>query len=331
MDTSTEIQEVPKELIQFINTGSKFIIAGHKEPDGDCVGSQLALRSALLRLGKEVVACSAGPFKRNELIDYTEEFSAIPSENNLNFKVIIVDCTSIERTGDIKKTLEKFPCAFIDHHEAADHPPSTLQTPVYLDSNAPSCTLLVEKLITSLGLELTKKEASLLLFGLCTDTGFFRHLTERGYTVFESAAKMMRHGASPKRTFQIMNGGKNLNSRILIGRILSRLESYFDGRLLLSYETLEEHNTFGQESRDSDSLNQLLLSIEGIEATVIIRQEYDDNCTVSLRSVDKIDVAQIAASLGGGGHRNASGLTMQGSISSVKQIILESFSNAFIH
>jgi phosphoesterase RecJ-like protein len=330
MDAETEIQEVPKELIQFINTGSKFIIAGHKEPDGDCVGSQLALRSALLRLNKEAVACSAGPFKRSGITDYSKHFTSIPTENKSEIKVIIVDCSTMERTGDIQKLLEEFPYAIIDHHDASTHPPSTLNAPVYIDPYSPSCTLLIEKLITALGLELTEEEASLLLFGLCTDTGFFRHLTEKNYAVFESAAKMIRHGANPKKSFQIMNGGKNLNSRILIGNILSRLESYFDGRLLLSYETLEEHNTFGQESRDSDSLNQLLFSIQGVEATAIIRQECDNNCSVSLRSADKIDVGQIAASLGGGGHKNASGFIIQESILSVKQIILKSFSGVFI-
>ena len=115
------------ELVQFIKNSSKFIIAGHKEPDGDCVGSQLALRSALIRLGKEAVVCSAGPFKRTELRNYAGEFIDITKEDTTGAKVIIVDCTGRERTGDIKEFLDKFPCAIIDHHAAATHPPSTPQ------------------------------------------------------------------------------------------------------------------------------------------------------------------------------------------------------------
>jgi phosphoesterase RecJ-like protein len=323
--------EVPEYLVQFIRTGTDFIIAGHKEPDGDCVGSQLALRSLLLRLGKKAVVCSAGPFNRTEIKDYADQFIDIGAkEENSNSKVIIVDCSGMERTGKLQKLLEKYPCAVIDHHEAFSHLPSTPDSPVYVETDSPSCTLLIEKLINSLGFEPTKEEAELLLFGLCTDTGFFRHLTENNANVFEAAARMIRCGASPKKTYQNMNGGKNLNSRILMGHILSRTEAYFDGRLLISYETLEEFNVFGYEARDSDSLNKMLQSIEGVEATVIIRHEYENNCTVSLRSADKIDVAQIASSLGGGGHRNASGLTMQGNISSVKQIIIEAFSKYFL-
>jgi len=327
MRSGIESHKVPEELVKFIKTGSKFIIAGHKEPDGDCVGSQLALKSAITRLGKTAVVCSAGPFKRTELREYTGLFVPVPqNEDRTGTKVIIVDCSGRERIGDIKEYLEEFPCAVIDHHSAVTHPPSTPEAPVYIDASSPSCTLLVYKLITALDLVMTKEEAVLLLFGLCTDTGFFRHMTEKTSAAFEAAAEMIRCGASPKNIFGIINGGKSLNSRILMGRILARTESHFDGKLLLSCETLDEFNTFGYESRDSDSLNQLLMSVAGVEAVAIIRQELADNCTVSLRSIDKVNVAQIAASFGGGGHKNAAGLTMKGDISYAKNCILESFS-----
>ena len=330
MDPGAKTQSVPEELVQFIKTGSRCIIAGHKEPDGDCVGSQLALKSAITRMGKDAVVYSAGPFKRTEIRNFTEFFVSVPpKEKKTGGKVIIVDCSSMERTGDIREYLEGYPCAFIDHHAAVNHPLSTPQALIYADASSPSCTLLIHKLISALGLVLTEEEAVFLLFGLCTDTGFFRHMTEKNSDVFEAAAEMIRRGASPKKIFDIINGGKSLNSRILMGRVLSRTESHFDGRLLLSYETIEEYNSFGYESRDSDTLNQMLTSVSGVQAIVIIRQELADNCTVSLRSVDKINVAQIAASFGGGGHKNAAGLTMKGEIPYVKKHILDSFHNVF--
>jgi phosphoesterase RecJ-like protein len=330
MDSRLEISEVPQELVNFIKTCSKFIIAGHKEPDGDCVCSQLALRSALSRMGKEAIVCSAGPFKRVEIKEYSGQFVTIPPDaKKTDTKAIIVDCSSKERTGALNEILNEFPCAVIDHHAAGTHPQSTNEAPVYIDPNASACALLIYKLIKALGLELTEEEASLLLFSICTDTGFFRHLTEKNAQVFEYTAKLISCGASPKKTFYKLNGGKSLSSRILLGNILSRTESHFDGRLLISCETLEESETFGFEGRDSDTLNQILFSVEKAEAVVIIRQELADNCTVSLRSIDKIDVARIAASFGGGGHKNASGLTMKGVIPFVKQKLLESFKDIF--
>jgi phosphoesterase RecJ-like protein len=284
-----------------------------------------------MRLGKEVLLCSAGPFSRKGVTNHVDQFIEKPSpEQKAGVRVIVVDCSTMERTGSLQEEIEGLPCAIIDHHDAVTHPPSSVQTPVYIDANAPSCTLLIEKLLNVLGLELTEEEASLLLFGLCTDTGFFRHMTEKDGAAFEAVARMVNRGASPKKLFNLMSGGKSLESRILMGRVLSRVESHFDGKLLLSHETLEDLNAFGLESRDTDALVQMMFSVEGVEAMVIIRQECADNHTVSLRSVDKIDVAQIAASLGGGGHKNAAGLTLKESASNIKKIMLNRFAEIFV-
>jgi phosphoesterase RecJ-like protein len=318
---------VPDELIQFINSGSKFIVAGHKEPDGDCVGSQLALCSALRRLGKEAAACSAGPFKRTEVMPYAGRFLPIPEASGKDrTKVIIVDCSTPGRTGDLEPRLAGLPFAIIDHHAAAVHP---ADAPLFVDPAAPATTLLVLALIEAMGLTLTKEEAELLLFGLCTDTGFFRHVDENGAGTFRAAAKMIQAGASPKAAFQAINGGKSLNSRLFMGRLLSRAEALFDGRLIISFENYEDITRFGMESRDSDSLYQLLQAVAGVEAIVIIRQESPENCSAGLRSRDKIDVAAIAASFGGGGHKNAAGFSIPGTILKTRQKIIESFAQVF--
>jgi phosphoesterase RecJ-like protein len=330
---------VPQELIQFIKEGSRFIVAGHKEPDGDCVGSQLALCGALQRLGKEAVPCSAGPFKRTEITALADRFCAEPNdEQKTNAKVILVDCSGLERSGELESHLRELPLAIIDHHATGEGLRSSAKAPVYLDAGAPSATLLVLALIEALGMELAKAEAEYLLFGLCTDTGFFRHLDETGAETFYAAAKMVAAGANPKKTFQVINGGKSLNSRILLGHILSGVESCFDGKLLIGFETWEDHNRFGLEGRDSDALYQLLQSVAGVESIAIIRQEKADSshksgdkCSVGLRSRNEVDVAAVAASFGGGGHKNASGFSIEGTISNVRQKIVDAFNNTFTY
>jgi phosphoesterase RecJ-like protein len=171
----------------------------------------------------------------------------------------------------------------------------------------------------------TLEEADLLLFGLCTDTGYFRHADSHSADTFEAAAALVHAGASPKKVFAAMHGGKSLDSRYLLAIILSRAEPYFGGRLIVSTEEYEDTQRYGLEGRDSDALYQLLQSVAGVEAIAIIRQEKPDNCTVGLRSLDKVDVAAIARSLGGGGHKNAAGLSINGIIPEIKTKILAEF------
>ncbi|MDR1618693.1 MAG: DHH family phosphoesterase [Treponema sp.] len=333
--TAWQPAPVPPELVSFIRSGSSFIVAGHKEPDGDCVGSQLALCSALRRLGKAAIPCSAGPFKRTEVMPWADRFVSVPPDR-AGMGVIVVDCSAPDRTGDLAPLLEGLPAAVIDHHASAGTKPAAARYAgleereiVYLDTGAPSTTALVLRLVAALGLEPDPEEAELLLFGLCTDTGFFRHVDEGGAETFAAAAALIRAGASPKRVFQAIHGGKSLDSRILLGNILSRAEAHFGGRLILSREEYEDVRRFGLEGRDSDSLYQLLQSVAGVEAIVIIRQEDPENCSIGFRSRDRVDVAGLAAAFGGGGHRNAAGAGVPGRIDTVMPRILAAFKKIF--
>ncbi|MDR0998869.1 MAG: bifunctional oligoribonuclease/PAP phosphatase NrnA [Treponema sp.] len=323
---------VPANLISFIQEGSKFLVAGHEEPDGDCVGSQLALVSALRRLGKEALPCSAGPFKRTEVLVYASQFVTLPGEKEReNARVIIVDCGAVDRTGSLEPLLRACPLGIVDHHAVGTLPPDNRNNPVFLDPNAPSTTFMVLELIEALGLSPTVEEANLLLFGLCTDTGFFRHLDERGAEAFARAARLIRAGGNPKQIFNTLTGGKSFNSRVLLGIQLSRAEEYFGGKLIYTCEKYEETRRFGLEGRDSDSLYQLLLSVAGAEAVVIIRQESPEKCTVGLRSRDKVNVALVAADFGGGGHRNAAGFIREGTvIEELKPKLIAAFEKIFV-
>jgi phosphoesterase RecJ-like protein len=261
---------------------------------------------------------------------WADIFCSAPNEDERKgARVIVVDCSDIDRTGDIAPRLEGLPVAYIDHHTSGNLQSSGRIPPLYLDPAAPSVTYMIFYLIEALGMEPTVEEMELLFFGLCTDTGFFRHVDEKGSAVFDCAARMIARGANPKKTYRAMYGGKTLNSRILLGNMLSRVESYFDGRLLITTEEFEERERYGKEGRDTESLYQLLQSVAGIEAVVVIRQETRENCTVGFRSLDRIDVGNIAVSMGGGGHRNASGLSIQGVIPEIRRRILEAFEKIF--
>ncbi len=322
------IKPVPPELSAFIADHEVFLIVGHKEPDGDCIGSQLALSTFLRRIGKRTVLLSSGPFTRTEILPYEHAFlDRVPDGLPLaSAAVVVLDCSSLSRVGRLEEQLPALPVAFIDHH-AAGEASGDVQ---YIDPSAPSVTRLIQSLIESMGEVPTKEEAELLFFGLCTDTGFFRHLDAAGSDSFQSAARLVDRGASPKRTYSMIYGGKSLFTRKLMGEILARTEPYFDGRLLVSYVTEEDHRRYGIASRDSDTLYQLLMTVAGVEAAIVIRQESENNCTVGFRSRDTVDVGAVASQFGGGGHRLAAGLSIEGRIEDVRERMLEAFDRCFV-
>jgi phosphoesterase RecJ-like protein len=316
-----------EDIKAFIERYDRFFVVGHKEPDGDCISSQIALSRLIESMGKKCYLCSAGPFTRTEIARFEPMFQdSIPPElKGPRSAVIIVDCSSAQRVGKLEECLGGLAIAFIDHHSAADHEGEA----AYVDASAPSVTFMVEALYRSFDVPLDKECAELLFFGLCTDTGFFRHLPEGRPEVYECAARLSAAGASAKRAYAAMYGGKSLESRKLMGMILSRAEPFYGGALIVSHETLEDARAFGLESRDSDMLYQLLQAVKGCEAMVLIRQESEENCTVGFRSRDAIDVGAIAAEFGGGGHRNAAGLSIAGTIPAVKARIVERFKALF--
>jgi len=319
----------PKELLDFIREGGNFLIVGHKEPDGDCLGSQLALASALRRMGKSSILCSAGPFKRTEVKRFQPLFTATPDTKGIG-RAIVIDCSSIERIGEVEPLLEGLDIAVIDHHDNSTpgDRDSTLRVR-FVDVDAPSTTFMVMKVISALGLEIDREEAEFLFFGLCTDTGFFRHVDNEGAETFEAAAILIRAGANPKTAFSAIYGGKSLDSRRLIGHILLRAEPLFNGKLVISSEEYEETCHYGYESRDSDILFQLFQSVDGVEAIVVIRQETPENCTIAFRSRSWVDVGAIAESFGGGGHKNASGCLIAGTINELRPRVIKAFEGVF--
>ncbi|MDR0383251.1 MAG: bifunctional oligoribonuclease/PAP phosphatase NrnA [Spirochaetaceae bacterium] len=319
----------PADLLAFIREHDKFIIAGHEEPDADCIGSELAVASLLRRLGKTALLRSSGPFRKAEVVPYEDLFlDKTSGSDRAGAAAIIVDCSEPKRAGKVGRALRGLPLAIIDHHEVARNDERAEAACSYIRPDAPSATVLVFSLFKALSLEIDKDEAALMLLGLCADTGFFRHVDGNGETVFSLAAEFAAAGASPKEAFYQINGGKTLASRLLMGVVLNRTESYFDGKLLVSSEELAETEKYGVKNRDSDALYQLLMSIGGVEAVAVMRQSASEQCAIGLRSRNSIDVAKIAAVFGGGGHKNAAGASVDGRIAELKRRIVEEFGKA---
>lgn len=318
-------QQDADELKSFLDQHSFFFIVGHKEPDGDCISSCLGIAGILDSLGKEYQLLSAGPFKRNEVIKWQDKFSNVmefqDSEERSKSGLIICDCCELSRLGEIDGDLKGMDTFIIDHHKTG----SIIENAKgYINGEAPACAYLVQIFYELIIGPIPKALAEILFFGLCTDTGFFRFLTDNSASVFMAASRLVSYGADPRNTYIEINSGKPYSTRKLLGVLLNKAERYLDGRLVITYESLEDTKKFGQEGRDSDALYQMLLSSKGVEAVVFLRQDTATTCTGGFRSQDKIDVSVVAAKFGGGGHKNASGMSCNGRVETlIPQVVKE--------
>ncbi|MCR5318576.1 MAG: bifunctional oligoribonuclease/PAP phosphatase NrnA [Treponema sp.] len=317
-------------FMAFLDSHDSFLIAGHKEPDGDCIASSLGISYILKHLGKPHLLLNAGPFKRTEIKKYSNLFTKnIPfmtKEESEKCGLIIVDCSETQRLGELEgeqgSSITGLDTFIVDHHKTAD----SSQPNTIIDSSCPAAALLVQQLYEAIVGKPGLEEADTLFFGISTDTGFFRYLNERDSEVFNAAARLVQAGTSPRKTYQEMTGGKAWNTRKLLGIMLDRSELYCNGKLVATYEKIEDTHKYGQDGRDSDALYTLMLAVEGVEAVLFLRQETEENCTAGFRSRDKCDVSAIAAKFGGGGHKNASGASIQGRIETLLPAIIKEFS-----
>lgn len=305
-----------EDALLFISRYRRFAIIGHEEPDGDCLCSQLAMASYLERTGKKAQCYTPGPFIRPEIMDLEPYFltGAVEQAD----AAIIVDCSTVERIGGYAVHIESLPTLVIDHHASGMQFGDTR----IIEPSAPSVTYMILALIEAAGHIPTDEEASLLLFGLCTDTGFFRHLDGGSGSVFEAVSRLTQAGASPKEAFSRMYGNRSFKSRRLLGRLLDRSEQRLDGRLIVTRETESELTEFGKLERDSNALYQQLQGVKNGEVVVLIRQEEPGLCSVSLRSLHEIDVGAVAKHFGGGGHPRAAGYSRDGNVDAVASEII---------
>lgn len=314
-----------EQLKSFIENHNFFFIAGHKEPDGDCISSCLGMATILDYFNKPYQLLSAGPFKRNEVARWQDKFSntMIFQDNSERAEtgLIICDCSELSRLGEIDGDVKGFDTFVVDHHKTG-----ALEDNMkgYINSDAPACAFLIQNFYEKLAGNMSKELAEILFFGICTDTGFFRFLTENSAPVFAAVSRLVSYGANPKNTYKDINSGKPYSTRKLLGVLLNKAERYLDGRLVVTYESLEDTKKYGLDGRDSDSLYQLLLSAAGVEAVAFLRQDTVNTCTGGFRSQDKVDVSVVASKFGGGGHKNASGMSCDGKVETlIPQVVKE--------
>ena len=293
------------------------VITSHMRPDGDSIGSSLALAWALREVGVDARVVHRDP-PTPQLAEFPgaaeiEVGSAIPPGTDA---VVVLECGDLARTG--LSGFEGLPVINIDHH-----PGNTGYGDVHwFDGTAAALGEVIFDIIAELGVPLTADMATQLFVAVVTDTGSFRYPGVSPRT-FAICARLVAAGADPVSVARKLYDSHSLGRLRLQGAILQTLELEQDGRLALLTLTDAMLAATGSAPDETDGLINLPLAVKSIQAVACFKEAGDGQWRVSLRSKGDIDVGRAARGFGGGGHKNAAGCTIEGTLAGVRERLLE--------
>jgi len=301
----------------------RIVVTSHMRPDGDAVGSSLALAWALRELGTDarVVHRDRPPVQFADFpgIADVEVGDAVPAGTDA---VVVLECGDLARTG--LTGFDALPVINIDHH-----PGNTGYGDVHwFDRTYAACGEMVFEIIAELGVPLTADMATHLFMAVVTDTGSFRYpgVSPRTFTI---CARLLEAGADPVSTARRLFDSHTLGRLRLQGAVLRTLEVDASGRLAMLTLTDATLAASGGAPDETDGLINLPLGVRAIQAAVFFKEAEDGHWRVSLRSKGDIDVGRVARGFGGGGHKNASGCTLHGPLEDVRASILAQMARIF--
>jgi len=297
-----------------LNAAQRVVIISHERPDGDAVGSLLALTLSLERAGKNItpVLLEGVPSRFKFLPGADKVTSDIPSDCDV---LILVDASDLQRTGFPVETLPRQPDINIDHHPTnTDFAKINIVNP-----KASATTEILYDVIPQLGLEIDIDVATNLMTGLITDTIGFRtdSVTPRS---LEIASKLVSLGAPMAEIYSRTLNQRSFVSAQYWGKGLNRLER--ENGILWTSLTIEDRKAVGYTGSDDADLVNLLATIEGIQVVLIFIEQIGGKVKVSWRSRPGVNVAEIAFSFGGGGHEQAAGATIEGYMQEIQERVL---------
>jgi bifunctional oligoribonuclease and PAP phosphatase NrnA len=315
----------PAELVQRIKQGQRFVIASHQRPDGDAIGSSMAMALALRALGKEaIVVTDAIPPVFLQPFPEVESIRITPQITEAFDAALIMECSELSRTG--VSGLDLSPVMNIDHHPGN----KSYGAINWVDESAAACGELVFSLIEAIGAPLSKDVATHVYLAILTDTGSFHfsHLTPRTY---EIARRSVEAGADPQWIARTHYDSNSLARVRIFGAVMNGMVIVDEGRVALLSITREKMSDLGGTNDDLEGLINFPLTVKDIEAVAFFKEVGDDDWRVSLRSKGNVDTGAIARTHGGGGHTNAAGCSAKGPLDMVQHQFAESLSAAVKH
>jgi len=306
-------------IADILKEGERFFLASHKDPDGDAIGSLLALGEALMLSGKEVVLFNEGPISDSlaSLTGIERIVNNFSQESGFD-AFFALDCGNLERMGRVSLQLSNIkPLINIDHHENN----SQFGDLNLVDVNSSSVGEIIYRLIKLADLPMNLNIAENIFVAIQTDTGSFRY-DNTTREAFNIAEEMLGWGVNPWKISRKVMDEYTLKKLKLLELTLKTIELHHEGKIGLITITKQMLLKAKADNSDSERFVDYPRFISSVEIGVLIREIEEDCYKFSLRSNDWVNVADLASSFGGGGHPRAAAFTREGSLELVKQEFL---------
>ena len=295
-----------------IRSRQRFVLSSHVRPDGDAIGSQLALAFALWQLGKEVRLVNRdAPPTHMMVFPGVARIEVADRIDDPGDAVVIMECGELSRTG-----VDGFDRGFvinIDHHLGN----ANYGALNWFDPSAAACGEMVFDLVRELGVELTPEIATHVYIAILTDTGSF-HYSSISPRTFDICRQCVEAGIDPPAIARAIFDSNNLGRLKLFGAVLSKMQLDASGRVATVYVDQKLAAECGGTYEDTEGIVNLPLTVKEIEAVAFFKEAGLDDWRVSMRSKGEVDVNAVAKEFDGGGHKNASGCTVKGRFEDLK-------------
>src|SRR5712691_10877570 len=315
----------PPELLRIadaIRARRRFVLSSHSRPDGDSIGSQLAMAYALRALGKDATVVNADPAPLPLMaFPGVPDIRIAPRVDGEFDAAIIMECGDLGRTG--VAGLDRFFVVNIDHH-----PGNTSYGQInWFDAGAAACGEMVFDLVRALGVPFSQEIATHIYLAILTDTGSF-HYSSISPRTFDICRDALEAGVDPVAVARNVYDSNNMGRLKLFGSVLSAMQIDGSGQIAIVYLDHEMARAAGGTYDDTEGLINLPLTVKEIQAVVFFKHVEGDEYRVSMRSKGDIDIGSIAKQFGGGGHKNAAGCTVSGPIDGLQKTFVEKIEHA---
>jgi phosphoesterase RecJ-like protein len=311
--------KIISQILQSFDKCKTFFIAGHIKPDGDTVGTGLALASMLGRMGKKAYVYSLEPVPEYlQFLKGAKGIKIAPKARGEFDCAVILECIDLDRMGNIITPEQAGVLINIDHHSSF----SNYGHINYIDSAASSSAELLFNIFKQSGMPILKHEADDLYTALVTDTGKFQQANSTP-KAFRMAADLLEAGVIPTEIYGRLYATQSLPSLNLMGEALSGLKTACSGKIAHFSVTRRMYKATKSGASDTEGIINYSMMIPGTVVGIFFREtETPGLIKISMRSRDHFDVNRIAKHFGGGGHKNASGCSIKGSLESVEKSFL---------